>query len=252
VATVVFLDVDPICFQAIVDYLNEMSISSKNSPPSPPSVDNEHKIILKHQLELFGLRPECSLLDSNIIKDVEDCVMLHEWLKEDGQDGELSLLFRGTRDGLTNEEFHSKCDNKGCTLTVIETTFGKVFGGYSNTAWSSNNNWDMSNKAFLFALSGCGILSPCKMKLKDANDEHAIYCGKTHGGPIFGGGHDMHVYGSNVYLHPGKVMIKGRYLMEISLSKRWMCSKSQSCQLRIVILIQTEIQSYLQLRPVMK
>ena len=47
----IFLDVDPICFQAIVDFLNEMTISSKDSPPSPPSVDIEHKHILNHQLE---------------------------------------------------------------------------------------------------------------------------------------------------------------------------------------------------------
>jgi hypothetical protein len=38
----IFLDVDPTCFQAIVDYLNEMTISSEDCPPSPPSVDDEH------------------------------------------------------------------------------------------------------------------------------------------------------------------------------------------------------------------
>ena len=30
----IFLDVDPTCFQAIVDCLNELTISSKDSPPS--------------------------------------------------------------------------------------------------------------------------------------------------------------------------------------------------------------------------
>ena len=91
----IFLDVDPTCFQAIVDYLNEMTISSEDSPPSPPNVDNEHKIILNHQLELFGLGPECSpsLPDSIIIKDEGDFVTLHEWLEEDDQDGEFSLLY---------------------------------------------------------------------------------------------------------------------------------------------------------------
>jgi hypothetical protein len=64
----IFLDVDPTCFHAIVDHLNEMTISSKDSPPSPPNVDDEHKHILNHLLELFGLLPECSLPDSTIIK----------------------------------------------------------------------------------------------------------------------------------------------------------------------------------------
>jgi hypothetical protein len=198
----IFLDVDPTCFQAIVDYLNEMTISSKDRPPSPPSVDDGRKIILNHQLELFGLVPECSLPDSTIIKDAGDCRMLHEWLEEDGQDGEFSLLYRGTRDGQTNKAFHSKCDEKGCTLTVIETTCGKVFGGYSNTAWSSTCVNKGANKAFLFELSGGGILSPDKMKLKDANDECAINCGDIRG-PIFGGAYDMHVHESKVYLRPG-------------------------------------------------
>ena len=170
----IFLDVDPICFQSIVDYLNEMTISSKDSPPSPPSVDDEHKIILNHQLELFGLGREHSFFDSTIIKDAGDCVMLHEWLEENGPDGEFSLLYRGTRDGITNDAFHFRCDSVGCTLTVIETTCGKVFGGYSNTAWSSTRGYKGANQAFLFALSGGGISSPCKMKLKDENDIYAI------------------------------------------------------------------------------
>ena len=67
----IFLDVDPICFQAIVDYLTEMTISSKDSPPSPPNVDDVNKLILNHQLELFGLGPDNSpsLPDSTIIND---------------------------------------------------------------------------------------------------------------------------------------------------------------------------------------
>ena len=101
--------------------------------------------------------------------------MLHDWLKEDGSDGEFSLLYRGTRDGLSGSAFHSNCDNKGCTLTIIETTNGKVIGGYSNTPWSSSGNWTAANKAFLFELSGSGISSPCKMKLTGLNDEFAIY-----------------------------------------------------------------------------
>ena len=128
--------------------------------------------------------------------------MLHEWLAEDSQAGEFSLLYRGSRDGQMAEAFHSKCDNKGCTLIVIETTCGKVFGGYSNTVWSSAG-WAKDTKAFLFALSGEGILSPCKMKLKDANYKCAIYCGNNYG-QIFGDycDHDMNVNGSNVYLLP--------------------------------------------------
>jgi hypothetical protein len=169
-----FLYVNPTCFRAIVDYLNGMMISSEDSPPSPPSVDDEHEHILQYQLELFGLVPTVELPDSNIINNKGHWKMLHDWLKEDGSDGEFSLLYRGTRDGLSGSAFHSNCDNKGCTLTIIETTDGKVFGGYSNTPWSSSGGHTAANKAFLFALSGSGISSPCKMKFRCMSDQHAI------------------------------------------------------------------------------
>jgi hypothetical protein len=67
-----------------------------------------------------------------------------------------------------------------------------VIGGYSNTHWSSRGDSRAANKAFLFALLGSGISSPCKMKLKDDNSPFAIYDDSSFG-PLFGGGHDMNV-----------------------------------------------------------
>ena len=85
---------------------------------------------------------------------------------------------------------------------------GKIIGGYSNTAWSSTGVYKVANKAFLFALSGDGISSPCKMKLMDANDIHAILCTNSCG-PYFDGGDDMYVRGSNVGLNPGRSYDQG-------------------------------------------
>jgi hypothetical protein len=66
----------------------------------------------------------------------------------------------------------------------------------------STGVYKVANKAFLFALSGGGISSPCKMKLKDANHQFAIYCGNGRS-TAFGAGHDMFVDGSNVFIKPG-------------------------------------------------
>ena len=41
------------------------------------------------------------------------------------------LLYRKTRDGSKSEDFHKKCDNKGITITIVETTKGYIFGGYN-------------------------------------------------------------------------------------------------------------------------
>jgi hypothetical protein len=188
----IFLDVNPICFQAIVDHLNEMTISSEDSPPSPPSVDDEHKYLLRCQLECFGfelIEPDVEMPESIIIKNKSHCKILHDWLKEDDSDGDLTLLYRRSIHGSEGQHFHSKCDDKGCTLTIIETTCGAIFGGYSNTPWSSNRSnrgCKAANKAFLFVLSAGIISSPCKMKLKDANDPKAIYNNSSFG-PVFGG-----------------------------------------------------------------
>ena len=51
----IFLDVNSVCFQAIVDYLNELTISSEDNPPKLPHVEDENKHILNCQLDLFGL-----------------------------------------------------------------------------------------------------------------------------------------------------------------------------------------------------
>ena len=50
----IFLHVDHICFQVIVDYLNEPKISPEGHPPEPPSVDDEHKHILSASLNCLG------------------------------------------------------------------------------------------------------------------------------------------------------------------------------------------------------
>ena len=68
----IFLDVNPKCFQAIVDYLNELMISSEDNPPRLPSVAEEYKHVLKHQLDLFGLSDKMPVMpvelpDSTII-----------------------------------------------------------------------------------------------------------------------------------------------------------------------------------------
>ena len=130
----IILDVNPTCFRAIDNYLNEILISSKDSPPNPPSIDDEHEHILYHQLELFGLEPMVELPNSNIIKYNKHWEILHDWLKEDGSDGDFSLIYQGSHDGLSGSAFHSKCDDKDCTLTTkslggIPTLPGQVVVG---------------------------------------------------------------------------------------------------------------------------
>jgi len=198
----IFLDVNPKCFQAIVDYLTEMLISSEDSPPEQPSVDNEHEYILQQQLKLFLQQDRA---DSNIIEDKETEDQFHSWLKEEDSDGKLKLLYRGSRDGFDAASFHGKCDGLGPTLTIIETTDGYFLGGYSGVSWyssikhgewiSGGGHYRTSNKAFLFVAGR--DTSPQKMKIYEHEKRHAVYHNKDYG-PSFGGNHDLWVHESIV------------------------------------------------------
>ena len=54
-------------------------------------------------------------------------------------DLKLNLIYKATRDGYKASDFHSKCDNKGSTISVIKSEYGKTFGVYTNLSWNSNN-----------------------------------------------------------------------------------------------------------------
>jgi hypothetical protein len=197
----IFLDVDPTCFEAIVYYLNERMISSEENPPTPPIVDEEHKDILLHQLHIFGLAkiilPTVEIPDTSII-NLGQVRLLHKWLGEDGSNGKLTLLYRGV--AIASKNFHNLCDDKGPTLTIIETTCGLVIGGYTSIPWSSTNEWSADSKAFLFVLSGNGVTSPHKMMLKNPSDDKAIYCGQING-PYFGRLDSLLVQSGYVYVN---------------------------------------------------
>ena len=103
----------------------------------------------------------------------------------------LELLYRASRDGWRAQDFHSRCDGKGATVTVIKCSGGFVFGGYADVPWQSNNSWAHSSQAFLFSLHSPSGVGPVKLPLVQ-NHQHAMYCGASHG-PTFGSGHDIYV-----------------------------------------------------------
>lgn len=191
----IFLDVNPACFRAIVDNLNEATISCEDNPPCSPTVDRDYANSLNCHLEMFGLPPKVKLSDfSIIIKDKCHDHYLHEWLKEDDSRLDIRLLYIGSRDGLNGKDFHRMCDNKGPTITLIETTCGKILGGYSNAHWDTYHSNKAAEKAFLFVLAGADDSLPIRMKLKEAGVPTAIFCVSSHG-PAFGSGQDMSVCG---------------------------------------------------------
>jgi len=203
-----FLDVNPAFFQSIVDYLNDLKISPPDAPPDPPVVDEDDKAFFERLWKIFGMESVYHpFLDSTTLTEPSHVQALREFLLEDGEGGELELLYRASRDGFDAKDFHSKCDNKGATVTVIKDVGGSVFGGFTEESWTSIGGYKCAEKAFLFSLHNHGVLGPVKMRLEESEKNHAMM-DRSDYGPSFGGGYDIHVCNqantnTNSYTYPG-------------------------------------------------
>ncbi|KAF2068685.1 hypothetical protein CYY_009992 [Polysphondylium violaceum] len=91
---------------------------------------------------------------------------------------------------FSGSAFHSACDGKGATITVIETTDGCVFGGYNSLSWK--NDWNIpqyhlyfygDDKCFIFTLVNKHEIPPTKYF---ANENNTNYVGSGPLGFAFG------------------------------------------------------------------
>jgi len=120
---------------------------------------------------------ESTIMDSYLQRKLVD-------LCEFPIDQKWELKYRGTRDGLKAADFHSRCDGIANTLTIVKATNGNIFGGYTEQAWHSKNEWIKDPKAFIFSLVNKEE-DPFKAIVSNEG-KHAI-CGSAKYGPGFGG-----------------------------------------------------------------
>ena len=60
---------------------------------------------------------------------------LTNWIKPIKSGSDWKLCWRASRDGWLSSRFHSLCDEKGPTVTIVKV--GKyIFGGYTSLSWS--------------------------------------------------------------------------------------------------------------------
>ena len=82
----------------------------------------------------------------NVVQPFKDSVILSSsqgqtlmnWLKNTPgfSNSDELLLYRASRNGWYSSNFHSCCDNKGPTVTVIRSG-NNIFGGYTEQSWHS-------------------------------------------------------------------------------------------------------------------
>jgi hypothetical protein len=121
------------------------------------------KVAIQYYLEIFQTMnvPECSQklktsgrdelkFESCILNDAQETQLLA--LLEDFSFVEVTLLYKGSRDGYGAADFHRLCDFQGPSLTVITSTSGHVFGGFASSSWTSDNHWTKAVDSWLFMI----------------------------------------------------------------------------------------------------
>ena len=76
------------------------------------------------------------LFENSVILSSDQRQTLIDWLKDTLTSAiqDYVLLYRASRDGWAASNFHSCCDNKGPTVTVVKSG-NYIFGGYTEQHW---------------------------------------------------------------------------------------------------------------------
>ena len=128
-------------------------------------------------------------MDSKIIRnDYEKEKTIKNWIDPSNKKMKFILIFRKSRDGSSCKTFHYYCDNKGPTLTLVETVKGYKFGGYTPFSFQSQIGYSPKNdnKTFIFSINSMS-------KFFKKKEGSLVYYNPDYG-PCFGEG------GSDFYL----------------------------------------------------
>ena len=89
------------------------------------------------------------VLGNSLVVSSPQVDVLAGFLNVSPQKLKLTLLFSSEASGWTPSAFHTSCDQKGPTITLVRC--GKqYYGGYASVSWNSSNQWLADPRAFLF------------------------------------------------------------------------------------------------------
>ena len=136
-----FIDRDGTNFRYILNYLR----TGRLLLPEDKLVREE----LLEEAEFYQIRgivdelripPNLPFKDSTILTTEQKEIFFNNWLKEKMQNGHsnFELIYRASRDGWSSSNFHSLCDSKGPTVTVVKSG-NNIFGGYTEQSWDGKH-----------------------------------------------------------------------------------------------------------------
>jgi len=114
---------------------------------------------------------------------------LIEFIGNDIQQQPWRLIYRASEHGFDAADFHRCCDSFAPTVSIIQTDFGNIFGGFTTIAWSSATlRADQADPtAFLFTLKNTLNIPPTKFPVAKEYQQCAIShnptCGPNFGSP---------------------------------------------------------------------
>ena len=181
----------------LTKYNNLSEVNIKFYPDENNVLENFFNTIKKFgEIKKEELK-ELALFKNSDILNIEESNLLYEWLPKKPKN--CKLLLNSNKDGDSIKVFTEKCTHKNPTLSIIMTTKGQKFGGYTTKEWKKYGNKD--NDAFVFSLNK-------KMKYKILKPEHATYLENWWG---FGPNENAIVIYNNCTKNEGNYVGNGTY-----------------------------------------
>jgi hypothetical protein len=133
-------------------------------------------------------------------------------------------IYQASVHGFSASQFHSKVDGKLGTLSIIKSTNGNIFGGFTMLSWGLPSKGYNDPNAYLFSLINPKSF-PLKLNQKISNDPYSIIASPLYG-PLFGSGHDLIISDNpnsnlNSYFTPGS-----SYLLPLNYTQATTSSNS--------------------------
>jgi hypothetical protein len=143
----------------------------------------------------FGIQKESKILTKKVFENKKVAQAFTKLFNERKKQykPKFALLWRGSRDGFNASTFHSRCDSKGPTFTVISVGGGRhIFGAYTGESWHSAGTWS-AGRAWLYGLVNSRG-KPVKLENPSGGSNNIFHSSSY--GPTWGSGHDLHVNNS--------------------------------------------------------
>ena len=139
-----FIDRDGTHFRYILNYLRTGQLTFPKDEIIREELLTEAEF---YQVEGMIKALKVSCFKDSVILSSEQREKLVIWLKESRTitNDSDKLLYRASRNGWASSNFHSCCNNKGPTVTVVKSG-NYIFGGYTDQSWDGKSYITITNR----------------------------------------------------------------------------------------------------------